>query len=93
MADLDEYYGEYTAGRITGYCSSGYTCPSCGQWVPGGTVHYCWGSPYRFTWYPVENPTEKAFRVLKKLVEEKIIKEPNTLKEFCNLVEKIAEAI
>ena len=70
------------------------TCHGCGIWVPSGTLHSCSGyhyCPTVWTWpYPPENKTEKAFRLLKKLVEMKVVSEPNSYKKFCDLIEKIA---
>lgn len=32
--------------------SSGYTCTRCGNFVPYGTLHYCWASYPPPTTYP-----------------------------------------
>ena len=87
--------GDYADGTGVGSTAvyGGYVCPTCGVWVPSGEVHYCWVNTYWRPYYPTVNKTEQAFRVLKKLVEEKIIPEPKTYKKFCDLIEKIAQAI
>ena len=51
--------------------------------------------PYQWrTWNcPTENKIEKAYNVIKKLVELDIIPEPKTYKKFCSLIEKIAKVL
>ena len=72
----------------------GYVCPACKGWVTENEHHIC-SRPYLYYYpcYPVENKTEKAFRILKVLVEEKIMVEPDSYKKFCELIEKIAAKI
>ena len=87
-----------TDGGDTYTIGSGYFCGGCGQWVYSHQVHNCPGYscvPYCPTvWtYPSENKTEKAYAVLKKLVEMKIIPEPKTYKAFCDLIEGIRAAL
>ena len=76
---------------------TGYMCSLCNTWVPGGWSHVCPSGyipqcPSVWT-YPSENKTEKAYAVLKKLVEMKIIPEPETYKVFCDLIEGIKGAL
>ena len=63
--------------------------------IPGGTSYPFDGYIYpRYSYYyPVENKTEQALRILKVLVEEKIIAELDSYKKFCELIEKIAAKI
>ena len=74
----------------------GGTCCDCGAWVPAGLTHSCptqtdpFACPTYWSYYPTENKTEKAYNVLKKLVEKKIVPEPKSYKAFCELVEGIA---
>jgi len=104
MDKLNGYWLKYDSGTATdtGDCSgtgtitiNGYACPNCGRWVSSGEYHYCtWPS----TWisgyvYPIPNKTEQAFKILKALVESKIIREPTSFKKFCDLIEKIAGII
>ena len=49
-----------------------------------------YGAP---TFTITENKTEKAYAVLKKLVETKIIPEPKAYKAFCDLIEGIKGAV
>jgi hypothetical protein len=90
---LESYYQEFMTGAAAGDYY-GYTCPYCKMWVYSGSFHYCGGNSwYPAYTYPPENKTEKAFQVLKILVEKKIITEPSTFRAFCDLIEKIAGAI
>jgi len=73
--------------------SGGYVCPWCGVWVNAYECHVCLKHQFYFPYYPAENKTEKAFRILKILVEEKITTEPDSYKKFCELIEKIAAKI
>jgi len=103
---LGEFWKDYCLEKWnysdTGTASSpatacGYTCPRCGAWVGMNEYHICqWGYPHSqsyWYYYPAENATKKAFRILKVLVEEKIIAEPDSYKKFCELIEKIAAKI
>ena len=69
-----------------------YICPYCGKWVPYGTPHFCWPDDVYIYTNP-KNKTEKAYRILKKLIEKKIIEEPNSFKKFCELIEEISQVI
>jgi len=102
MDKLDKYWRTYDSGTSTSDAHSyigdlteaiGYICPNCGQWVRINEYHSCY--PYHYTWYyyPTVNKTEQAFKILKKLVEEKVIREPQSFKKFCDLIEKIAGVI
>lgn len=72
----------------------GYTCPNCGRWLPGGEACSCCNITYpHYYYYPSINKTEQAFKILKLLVEEKVIKEPTSFKKFCELIEKLAKVI
>lgn len=94
---LDGFYREYT-GTTTDSCTtgSGY-CINCGVWIPEGGYHSCfptYPTTYvSYPYYPPENKTEKAFKILKLLVKEQVIEEPTTFTEFCNLIEKMAKVI
>ena len=75
---------------------SGHTCSGCSQWIPYGTDHCCSQWPYYGcapTFTITENKTEKAYVVLKKLVNMEIIPEPKTYKAFCDLIEGIRAAL
>jgi len=78
-----DYYDIDTASSPHTYVG-GYICPDCGAWVCYDQCHTCFFS---------KNKTEKAFRILKILVEEKVITEPDSYKKFCDLIEKIAEKL
>ena len=87
----------YTAIREI-YTDDSYICPYCGEWVSNNEVHYCRNYYPVTTWscyYPSPsiNKTEQAFKILKTLVNENIIKEPTSFKQFCNLIEKIAKVV
>jgi len=89
MNNLEKYWEEFTADSSGTFSfTDGYICPYCGTWVPYGTYHSCWAH-----YYNLENKTEKAYRILKKLVEKEIIEEPNSFKKFCELIEEIAGII
>ena len=103
MDSLDKHYQDYVTkadsgtyddgtGTSADYFVTGYTCPYCGRWVSPGEYHSCWNYP-TYTCYPSVNKTEQAFKILKLLVKEDVIKEPRTFKRFCELIEKIAEVI
>ena len=107
MSNLDKHWETYSSGVTTtdvvGDCyypgdstTGGYYCSGCGQWVSTLDFHICPGYHYFpsvWTDCPSPNRTEQAFKILKKLVEEKVIKEPATFKKFCDLIEKIAKVI
>lgn len=97
MSNLDQYWQLYDKDKGTGATygefgyhiplsnsTGGFLCSDCGLWVNSGEHHYC---------HPSENKAEQAFKILKVLVEEKIIKEPTSFKKFCDLVEKLAKVI
>ena len=107
--NLEAYYQKYTTPKtdtVTDstnytaiskiYMGDGYICPYCGVWVFYNEAHYC-NDYYPVTTYhplfPSVNKTEQAFKILKTLVNEKIIKEPTSFKQFCNLIEKIAKVV
>ena len=87
---LETYWKDYQTGNysfdyeLTGY---GYPCPKCGDWIYPEWLHVCPGH------YPQRNKTEEAYKILKALVEEKIIQEPDSFKAFCELIERIAKVI
>ena len=93
MGNLIKYYNEYknfgsstdTAGDTT---TLDYPYP-----LPGDLVPYDYWYPRPCHWYPPENKTEQAFKILKLLVEEKVIKEPSSFKKFCEIIEKLAGVI
>jgi len=99
MEQLEQYWVEYKTDYNTKEADAynwdcqingGYYCPRCNQWIPFGTYHQCYPITY---YYPTENKTEKAFKVLKALVKERVIKEPDSFKKFCELVEKITKVV
>ena len=77
MNTLEKYWEEFTTDSHTT--------------ISPFTDGYIW--PYIYTYHVVENKTEKAYRILKKLVEKEIIEEPNSFKKFCELIEEIAGII
>lgn len=106
MSSLDKHWEKYSSGVTTtnmkgdfyhvgdsSTCTDGYTCSICGAWVPFGGYHYCHNYPTVWGYHSTPNHTEQAFKILKKLVEEKVIKEPASFKKFCDLIEKIAKVI
>ena len=73
---------------------NGIACPNCGRWLPGGEACSCCTITYpHYYYYPPINKTEQAFKILRLLVEEKVIKEPTSFKKFCELIEKLAKVI
>lgn len=54
-----------------------------------------WGISYPH--YPIysprPNPTERAYQIIKKLVELKTIPEPDSYKKFCELIDAIAKVL
>jgi len=56
----------------------GYTCPTCGKWVPNGTYHTC-GQPQAYNWCPYYGcgcdsllpVLERIAKALESLVEKK----------------------
>lgn len=57
--------------------NSGYTCATCGQWVPFGTCHICNYPPEQSTaptFYPY--PDERAAKALERIADalEKLTK-------------------
>jgi len=105
MDKLEKYWKTYDSGTSPQDSGSyyigdsttvnGFTCSHCGKWVNSWEYHYC--CPPITTWisydYPTPNKTEQAFKILKALVESKIIREPQSFKKFCDLIEKIAGII
>ena len=104
---LENYWNQYPRGdwpdtttgsgqiyyphELTGY---GYPCPKCGCWVNYGESHCCYISPWTVrSYYPCLNKTEEAYKILKALVEKKIIQESDSYKKFCELIEEIAKAV
>lgn len=81
--DFCAYPERYDTG--SGVCPYDY-------WIPW-TEPYMPYYPPMVTYYPSENKTEQAFKILKLLVEEKIIREPSSFKKFCELIEKLAKVI
>jgi len=79
------YWREYDDGYRVISSSDGYQCFNCGAWVYGD-YHAC---PI---YTPNFNKKEKAFEIVKILVEMKAISEPD-YKGFCELIEKIANKI
>lgn len=72
----------------------GYTCSVCYKWVNPGEYHYCNPFVYPYVSYSQQrNRTEEAFKILKVLVKEDVIKEPSSFKKFCEIIEKIAKVI
>jgi hypothetical protein len=95
---LETYWKDYQTGNYSFDLEAtrgGYFCPSCGLWIITGGFHAClnYQYPYYPVYYPQRNKTEEAYKILKALVEEKIIQEPDSFKAFCELIEKIAKVI
>ena len=106
MNNLDKHWETYSSSVTTTDAegdyyfpiamTGGYYCSGCGQWVSSSDFHVCTGYHYFpsvGTFCPSPNHTEQAFKILKKLVEENVIKEPATFKKFCDLIEKIAKVL
>ena len=96
---LENYWNEYQvsgwhetgSAELSGF---GYVCPQCGYWVNYGESHCCSWHPYQYyPVYPERNKTEESYKILKVLVEKKIISEPDSYKKFCELIEQIAKVI
>jgi hypothetical protein len=96
---LENYWNEYqgsgwretSSAELSGY---GYVCPQCGYWVNCGESHRCHISPWTVrSYYPCLNKTEEAYKILKALVEKKIITEPDSFKKFCEIIEEIAKCL
>jgi len=85
MENLNNYWQKYP--NVSDSTSSDY--------YTGDIIPYDYWHPYRYTYTysPPENKTEQAFKILKLLVEEKIIREPGSFKRFCSLIEKISKVI
>jgi len=99
--NLDGFYAQYSASNTTSVTGAGdqvYT--SCGDqryWHDTTTTpYYPYGYPrgyyYSYPCYTVSK-TETAFKLVKKFVEMKLIKEPKTFKEFCDLIEEISKTL
>lgn len=61
------------------YGTTGYSCYSCGSWVPSGTIHTCNGSGWGtsgYTWVfpeppkPIEQLIAEAAESVRRVVEE-----------------------
>lgn len=93
MSMYENWHDKYLSGGTS--TGGGYHCAGCGEWLYPGEVHYC--SPYvRYSWNvcpPSPNPTEQAYKIMKKLLEKKVVPEPKSYKKFCELLEAIREVI
>jgi hypothetical protein len=93
----ENYWNQFQTGYETHELTCGryrYFCPYCNVWVSSGDPHRCYISPWTVrSYYPCLNKTEEAYKILKALVEEKIIQEPDSFKKFCELIEEIAKVI
>lgn len=95
---LEEHYNNYlNAGNTTctvtscGDYTSGFTCSYCGKWVWMGCDHSCYPVQY---YYPLsQNKTELSYKILKSLVEKKVIPEPRDYQEFCKILETIRDVV
>lgn len=64
----------------------------------GQNAYYDWSQPYYGYWwpsYPVyeKSRVEQAFKIIGKLLEQKIIEKELTIKEFMKLVNDVAELL
>ena len=96
MENMETYYMQY-AGNTNEIASETKTNTDyyTGDYPYGYPDPYFHPVSYIYPYYsaPLENPTERAFKILKVLVKEKVIKEPDSFDKFVKLVEKIAKAI
>ena len=89
-SSLDQYWATYDAGD-TGTTSTHIIPTIVIPDYPQYDYNY-----YRYPqtyYYSVRNTTEEAFKILKIMVEEKLVKEPTSFKKFCDLVERIAKVV
>ena len=63
------------------YYVGDYT-PAIQTWYPG--YSWCWSTPSKI---------EQSFKIVQKLLEKKVIKEPKTIKDFIELVNVISDVI
>lgn len=96
---ISNYWQEYKASGSSGES----TTTTDYSVIDTGNCYISWDEPYDYySWYPrpytytyhyPENKTEQAFKILKLLVKEKVIREPSSFKKFCDLIEKLAKVI
>ncbi len=94
MSNLENYYTQYSPGNMTAGTATAVTpWTDCGGgYWEDNTWHWHY-YPYSYPTYCYPNKTETAFKLIKKFVEMKLIKEPKTFKEFCDLIDKVAGVI
>lgn len=63
------------------------------DWYNPNTYIRCIDTTYYPFWTVGENKIEQSFRLVQKLIEKKVIKEPATVKDFIELINNIAEVI
>ncbi len=93
MENMETYYLQYSDNTKSD--TGNYTGTDI--YYPGGNYPWDYYHPTVFS-YPhyspnPENKIERSFEILKVLVKEKLIKEPDSYSRFVKLVEKIAGAI
>ena len=88
--NLDGFYTQYSASNAT----SAASCGDQSYW-PGSDYPTPYYPNYYYYSYPcyTVSKTETAFKLVKKFVEMKLIKEPKTFKEFCDLIEEISKTL
>ncbi len=91
MSNLENYCTQYLAENVTMGTATSLGTSSSGYWEDN-TWHWQY-YPYSYPTYYYPNKTETAFKLIKKFVEMKLIKEPKTFKEFCDLIDKVAGVI
>lgn len=95
---------EYTGNELVSY-NAAVGSLNCGgtdlqntSTVSCGNYYNTWYQPYWGTWYPTyhtceRSKTEQAFKIVARLLENKIITKDLTIKEFIKLVNDIGELI
>ena len=80
--EMNNYYQEYLNDSSWDYVDSNEY-----------DIKYYRYFPYWHWHYPIQNPTEQAYQILKKLIEREVIPEPKSYKKFCELLEAIKEVV
>lgn len=81
-----------TLSLNTAFCGSNTTTGTAypiGDYYPLINTYY---QPYLPYWRD-ESKIEKSFKLVQKLIEKKIIKEPKTVKDFIDLVNLLSDTI
>jgi len=91
MENIEAYFMQYKGETNN---TSSVTYNDYGDYWVGDYIYPYPYYPSTYTYLPpVENKTERAFKILKVLVKEKLIKEPTSFNKFVEIVEKIAKVI